>query len=411
MSDGTSIHITPEWLSWSSTQALAACFEQAGIDMRFVGGCVRDALLGRTATDVDIATPATPEQVMSLLAAAQIKVIPTGIDHGTVTAVLEGKAFEITTLRKDVACDGRKAEVEFTDDWLEDASRRDLTINALYATAHGHVIDYFHGAEDARAGVVRFIGDANARLREDALRILRFYRFYAWYAKTVPDEQGQEACTQLAHLVKHLSAERISSEMLKLLTAPQPLKALAYMQQAGVLDEIGLLRTEISVVATVVELEKENACAADPIRRLAALLRVDGADHSSKAVQLAGRWKLSNHQKTSLAQRAGLPLTVFSNPREQKKQLRVLGVATVVDMALIAGALDILPHSEVSSLITLSREWQIPEFPLKGKDLIAQGIAPGKSMGEALAELETQWEESDYSLSKKALINLLKPSA
>src|SRR5579872_7361897 len=209
--------LSPPWLKWPETQALIKAFADAKAPIRFVGGCVRDALLGRAVQDVDVATPLRPEATMALLQKAGIKAIPTGIDHGTATAVIHGKHFEITTLRKDVSTDGRHATVAYTDDWKEDAARRDFTINALYLSPDGELFDYFNGARDAKEGHVRFIGNAGERIREDYLRILRFFRFYAWYGKTEPDKEALTACTEAANNIGTLSGERVQQEMLKLL--------------------------------------------------------------------------------------------------------------------------------------------------------------------------------------------------
>ena len=201
--------MSPAWLEWPETQSLVRAFAAKNTELRFVGGAVRDALAGRATSDVDVATPALPEAVMELLAAANIQAIPTGIKHGTVTAVLDKKHFEITTLRKDVSTDGRHAEVAYTDDWKADAARRDFTMNALYLSPAGELFDYFEGEKDAMAGRVRFIGGADARIKEDYLRILRFFRFYAWMGKGEADADALAACAANAPKIATLSGERI----------------------------------------------------------------------------------------------------------------------------------------------------------------------------------------------------------
>jgi poly(A) polymerase len=221
------------WLNDAKTRTLLAAF--GDVPLRFVGGCVRDAVMGRNVGDIDCATPAKPEEVVALLEAADIKAVPTGLAHGTITAVIDSKPFEITTLRKDVACDGRHAEVEYTDDWQQDALRRDFTMNALYCDAHGEVFDYTDGVDAARAGRIQFIGDAEARIREDGLRILRFFRFFATHGLGAPDTTALKACAAHKAMLADLSGERIQQEMLKLCAAESPYAALEAMQQGDVL--------------------------------------------------------------------------------------------------------------------------------------------------------------------------------
>ncbi|MBX6323955.1 MAG: CCA tRNA nucleotidyltransferase, partial [Rhodospirillaceae bacterium] len=221
-----------------ATRAVLAAVTADGAEARFVGGCVRDALLSRPVGDVDIATPEPPERVLALLARAGIKAIPTGIDHGTVTAVKDGTPFEITTLRRDVETYGRRAKVAFSDSWREDAARRDFTMNALSCTPDGRVFDYFGGLADLEARRVRFVGDAATRIREDVLRLLRFFRFYAHYGSPPPDGEALAACRELAPLLPTLSAERVRAEVLRLLAAPDPCPALALMRDNGILDRV-----------------------------------------------------------------------------------------------------------------------------------------------------------------------------
>src|SRR6478672_10767184 len=226
------------WLTASSTRAVMAALEAAGGPgcARFVGGCVRNALIGAPVDDIDIATTLKPEETDKAIRAAGLKAVPTGIAHGTVTAVTERTPFEITTLRRDVSTDGRNATVAFTDDWAEDAARRDFRLNALYADASGEVFDPTgHGVSDAAEGRIVFVGEARTRIREDYLRILRFFRFYAWYGRGEPDAEAMAACAALAEGMTRLSAERVSKEMLKLLAAPDPRRAVAAMREAGVL--------------------------------------------------------------------------------------------------------------------------------------------------------------------------------
>jgi poly(A) polymerase len=245
----------PHWITASATRAVMAALAAAGGPdcARFVGGCVRNALLRKPVADIDIATALTPDAVIKALTDARLKAIPTGVEHGTVTAVSEGRPYEITTLRRDVETDGRRAVVAFTTDWNEDAQRRDFRLNSLYAAADGALFDPTgEGLADLKAGRIVFVGDAATRIREDALRILRFFRFQAWYGKGDPDPVGLAACAELRGLIANLSAERVSAELLKLLAAEDPREAVRLMAQTGVLsaalpEAVGLERFEALV--------------------------------------------------------------------------------------------------------------------------------------------------------------------
>jgi len=274
------------WMEAPETRAVLAALGGEG---RFVGGCVRDTLLGRAVGDIDIATPLTPDEVTRRLNAAGIKVAPTGLTHGTVTAVASGKPFEITTLRHDVETDGRHARVAFTDDWAEDAKRRDFTMNALFLEADGAVFDPMGGLGDLRAHRVRFVGDPMTRIREDVLRILRFYRFHAHYGAGEPDPSARVACRALAHLLPNLSRERVAAELLKLLAAADPVPALRLMKEDGVLAQILPEAPRLDQLAALIPLEP----APDSIRRLAALI-------GGGAEQLAERLRLSTADRERL---------------------------------------------------------------------------------------------------------------
>jgi len=230
--------LQPEWLTAQSVSAVFNAFEVTGCDLRAVGGCVRDALLGRPVSDIDLATPAPPEQVLALAQAAGLKAIPTGLSHGTVTVVAEQESFQITTLRKDIETDGRHAKVAFTDDWQQDAARRDFTMNALYLDRNGSLTDFFGGVEDARAGRVRFIGSPDDRIQEDYLRILRFFRFQAHYGNAPIDEAARQACARHARGVAVLSGERVQAELLKLLEAPRTADFVDSLNETGVSDAL-----------------------------------------------------------------------------------------------------------------------------------------------------------------------------
>src|SRR6185503_18082374 len=242
----------PVWMTDKASRAVMSALKG---DARFVGGCVRDTILKRPIGDIDIATPLFPEEIMRRLAAAKIKAVPTGIAHGTITAVTEKRPYEITTLRRDVETFGRQARVAFSADWKEDSARRDFTMNALYLDGEGEVFDYHDGIKDLRAGKVRFVGNPATRIREDVLRLLRFYRFNAWYGKGEADAAARAACRASTPLLPTLSGERVQAELLKLLGASDPLPSLSMMQEDGVLQRILPKTRDLDVVARLVKIE------------------------------------------------------------------------------------------------------------------------------------------------------------
>lgn len=351
---------------------------------RFVGGAVRDTLLGHKVSDVDIATVHEPRDVMARLASAGIKAVPTGIDHGTVTAVLSGWPVEITTLRRDVSTDGRHATIAFTDDWREDAARRDFTINALFAHAQSGIItDYFGGLDDLRVGVVRFIGDPNARIAEDHLRILRFFRFYARFGKGEPDQAAYLACKLQANSLMALSRERIADELIKLLALPDPTSALRLMVDGGILLPVlpQIDGQGVAKLALLIRREKEAGIEPAPIRRLSALLPPDPVIGDG----VAARLKLSNKARkrivTALAE---------APPYRNPVQLAYLiGTEGAVDRMLSD---DSTPVSAVEEL----RNCTVPSFPLTGGALIARGLTPGPDVARALKEVEAEWVGNDF---------------
>ncbi|MDX1426079.1 MAG: CCA tRNA nucleotidyltransferase, partial [Kiloniellales bacterium] len=269
-----------DWMTAPATRAVLAALGAEGAVPRFVGGCVRDAVVARPVTDVDIATPDPPQRVIALIERAGLKAVPTGLAHGTVTAVADGRPFEVTSLRVDVETYGRHAKVAFTDDWQADAARRDLTINALSCDPDGRIYDYFGGLADLRAGRVRFVGEPRARIREDYLRLLRFFRFHAHYGRGAPDPEGLAAAGELAPEATHLSGERVRAELLRLLAAPDPAPVVAVMAAAGVLraflPEAGPGPDGAAALAALGELPGATA-EPDPLLRLAALLPPDPA--------------------------------------------------------------------------------------------------------------------------------------
>lgn len=393
------------WLIRIETRAVMTALSRAGFEMRCVGGCVRDALNGSKNFDIDMATTARPEQTMATLEKAGIKVIPTGIAHGTVTAVLNHTPFEITTLRKDVACDGRHAEIAYTDRWEEDAARRDFTINALSCDADGTVYDYFDGIADLEAGRVRFIGDAEQRIREDYLRILRFFRFTARFGKST-DRKGLSACKKYAAMLEELSGERIQQEMLKLFATPRAADMLEVMERNGILDPIVQGKVYPDMLRALAALEKKQKVEFDAIRTLAALL-APGGMASQVADDLSQRWRLSKAHRTQLLTLLTHILPPDADEREQKRLLRALGDADFISLALIGWAKQ--PESRsYAPMLKLARNWKIPTFPVKGSDLLSQGFESGKALGATLLLLEQVWEASDYTLTKRELLKRLK---
>ncbi len=410
------------WMIAEPTRAVMAALAPGG-EARFVGGSVRDALAGRKRIgDVDIATPSPPERAMELLAAANIRAIPTGIEHGTITAVLGDAHFEITTLRRDVRTFGRHAEVAFTDDWREDASRRDFTMNAMSLTAAGELFDYFGGEADLAAGRVRFVGEASARVREDVLRILRFFRFHAHYGKGAPDGEALAAASAAAALVPDLSGERVWAELQRILCAPDPAAALALMEGAGVLAHVlPYRRTEgagVTRLAALAEVEAAEGLADTPdaVRRLAAVLRAD----ADAAAETAARLKLSRADRERLDRlvRRGASVAPDMSAAEARREVYRSGADLFRDLALLSWAGEQAEardrHSRrdasaaFSALLEAAHGFAPPVFPLSGKNAQAMGLAPGPAMGRALAAVENWWIERDFRAGRDELLARLE---
>jgi poly(A) polymerase len=388
------------WLDDPATQRLIGVLDKAEIDFRFVGGAVRDGLLGRAVVDIDIATSALPDAVSRVLKAAGLQAIPTGIAHGTVTAVVDGRHFEITTLRRDVETDGRHAVVAFTDDWQADAARRDFTMNALYAGSDGAITDFFGGVADAEAGRIRFIGDPAARIAEDALRILRFFRFHAHYGKGPLDAVGLAACAAQAGMLDALSGERVRDEAFKLLRAADPRPVWQAMIEAGVMEHVIPAATHVEALAKMIALEQGLGLSPDPIRRLAALIG------TASVADLKSRLRLSNTDAEHLAS--------FANVAERLdliaqgafgRALYGANPAWVRDAAMLSQ----MDNKTLADLQRFIGGWREPRFPLSGADLLAEGVAPGPEMGRLLAEVERWWVAADFTPDRAACLARLKP--
>ncbi|NVJ98571.1 MAG: CCA tRNA nucleotidyltransferase [Alphaproteobacteria bacterium] len=382
--------INADWLDRRLCQKLVLAL---GADrVRFVGGAVRDTLVGRSIKDIDAATTWLPEETKARLETAGIKVIPTGLQHGTVTAVAEGDAIEVTTLRQDVETDGRHAVVSFTDRWEEDAKRRDFTMNALYLSADGTLFDYFGGAEDAVAGRVCFIGDAAARIEEDALRIMRFFRFHAHYGTGEMNPEGLEATRRKMALLGKLSVERIRDELLKLLAADWPCDVLKSMDDIGVWPHTPLGTVDLHLLRTVIGNERRFGFEVDPIARLAGLVG-EGGDPVGKTL------KLSNDQRDKLSKAClGLRLRVPGNVPAMKSLIYQFGrMAGKMTVLMVVGDLE-------REKVDVVKEWEIPEFPMKGRDLLALGMRPGPEISKTLLVLEQEWLKSGFKIGRDALL-------
>lgn len=392
------MHLSMQNWMTPAAKRIMRVIADAGGEARFVGGCVRDALLERPVTDVDMACTLPPERGMAVLEGEGIRVFSTGLAHGTITALCDGQTFEMTTLRRDVSTDGRWAEVAFTDNWREDAARRDFTMNALYADARGELYDYFGGIEDAKAGRVRFIGEAGQRIAEDGLRILRFFRFYAHYGTPPIDPVGLAACAEHAPMLEQLSGERIQTEMLKLLAAPQADEVLGTMRQQGILAHIALPEPNMALL-------RGMSCA-DPVLRLAALLYGQKEEAIEQVLQ---RWRLPNAVKARLRSvtKANMRVMLQWDEWEQKKAIRQWGKDVFCDRVRLAIAAYPDHAQPLGKMLELAERWQVPSFPVTGENLLAAGVPQGKALGEWLRKLESIWEEAHYTPDKKALLHNL----
>lgn len=381
------------WLTAPATAAVLDALAGGGGETRFVGGVVRDALLDRPVADIDLATNLAPEETARRLEAAGLKAVPTGIAHGTITAVVEGRGFEITTLRRDVETDGRHAEVAFTDDWRADAARRDFTINAMSADRRGCVYDYFGGWEDLHAGRVRFVGDAEARVHEDYLRILRFFRFHAWYGVGAIDRNGLAACNDGVGGLARVSAERVRVELLRLLAAPDPGVALDAMRGVDVFRV--LIGHPAVDVAPVLAVERRLGAAPDPLLRLAALAPGDGE-------ALATALRLSRAERAMLIALAPPWNDLGDDAAAWRRALYRQGAGVFRRRAMLAAAVG--EAAALDARLAAAAAWRPVEFPVKGRDLIGLGLQAGPDVGAMMARLEAVWIAADFAPDRLALL-------
>jgi poly(A) polymerase len=383
--------MTPAWMSEPRVRTLLDALANAGIAARFVGGCVRDWLLERTISDIDIAVDKPPEPVMKALEAADIKVVPTGLKHGTVTAIVKSRPFEITTLRRDVETDGRHAVVAFTDDWRTDASRRDFTFNALYADRAGTIYDYFDGQTDLKAGRVRFIGDPEQRIAEDRLRVLRFFRFHARYGRPPFDGPGFDACRRNAATVTGLSGERVRKELFRTLDAPGGADAFDAMLEAGVLDHWLPEYAGSAKLRTLAAREEK----ADALRRLAAILPVD-----AYATAIGKRLKLSTQESVRL--QLMLDPANAIDTANLRASLYRLGTKLFIDRVVLDAP------GDWRAALALAGSWTPPELPIGGNDALALGLKPGPKVGALIDAVERWWIAGDFSADRDACLAELR---
>lgn len=383
----------PEKMVDAPARRVFAALGVGGIAARFVGGCVRNAVLGRDIDDIDLAVDKPPETVVSALEAARIKAVPTGIRHGTVTAIADSRVFELTTLRRDVETDGRRAIVAFTDDWLEDAGRRDFTFNALYADPDGTLYDPFDGRADLAAGHVRFIGEADQRITEDRLRVLRFFRFYAWYGRPPLDGAGFAACRRNAGTLGALSGERVAKELLRLLAALAPADAIEAMAEAGALDH---WLPEYDGTHRLIPLIGREGTP-DGLRRLAAILPAE-----ADAVAIGKRLKLSTQDAlrlgVMLAREPVMDLT--GGAAAWRAGLYRLGRKLYADRLLLA----VDAPGDWRAALALAESWVRPELPVSGGDVLKLGLAPGPRVGALVTAVENWWIAGDFVADRAACL-------
>lgn len=398
------IDIQP-WMRSLEVQKLFSIFENAHVNLRFVGGVVRDALSKRPIDDIDIATTLTPDVVMTTLTQAGITMVPTGLKHGTVTAVINNKHLEITTLRTDISSDGRHAEIQYTHDWLTDAMRRDFTFNAMYLSYDGDLYDPFDGQSDLNAGIVRFIGNPSQRIKEDYLRILRFFRFFALFGKNDPEERTLQSIVELKDGLNRLSSERIHKEFFKLLEAPKPLRSLEIMLALSLMQTLFKFDGSCETLTRLIAIEDALGLKAAPLRRLLALFE----GHLSSLGEAIDRMKLSNAEKHTIVTtgyaRAHLadPLNILFYQWGPRITFHAFMLQTASDRTSQAEA---IKHLKV--LMNQMNDWVRPTFPLKGEDLIELGVPEGPVIGTLIQKAEMWWLQNRCSPSREACLNFLK---
>jgi poly(A) polymerase len=399
------------WFKAPETLALMAGLEGARAgSARFVGGCVRNTLMGREIDDIDVATQLTPDRIVEIAQAAGFAAHPTGIEHGTITIVVNHKPFEVTTLRRDVSTDGRRATVAFTESWEEDAARRDFRLNALYADAQGLVHDPTGGGlDDARLGRVIFIGDARQRIREDYLRILRFFRFNAWYAKGPIDPNGLHACAELADGLDQLSAERVWKETKKLLGAFNPRASWEGMEAVEVRARALPEMSNHARLDALMALECDLMLPVDAMTRVAASLPDQLTAHA-----FARRLRLSNEERDRLSAALGADVKIVSymSLKEMRRAIYKLGNGAFRDRVMLAWAeAGLAKTQQWRALLAHAQMWTAPKLPLSGEEVMAAGVPAGPKVGAVLREVEDWWIDADFPDDKLSIIERLKAVA
>ena len=403
--------LNPQHFPWMRSDSIKSLFKALPEDsLRFVGGCVRNAIWGEDVGDIDLACQLEPQAVVEALTAAGIRHVPTGITHGTVTAVIEGKPYEITSLRRDVETDGRRATVAYTTDWTEDAQRRDLTMNALYADISGQIFDPTgQGLADLKSRKFRFVGDAEQRVQEDYLRILRFFRFLALYGgQEKVDAASLKACREHQAGIKKLSAERVWMELKKLLSANNPVRACHIMLTNGILETVLPEANNVDGLEALLRLEPRENIKPDPLLRIMAM----SAREPLQMALLSKRLKMSKSETARLRGWADddAQLSTDMPERERMAAIYKSGKSVIIDRARLraAGETDPIQSSRWMSFADFAMRWQPPVFPLTGKDLAKAGVPKGPGMGKALKALEALWIRSGFSTEKPQLLAALK---
>ena len=391
------------------TRAVIDALGARGTVVRFVGGCVRNTLLAHPVADIDLATPDTPEMVTALLEEAGLRAVPTGIEHGTITAVAESRPFEVTTLRHDVETYGRHAKIAFTDDWEADSMRRDFTINAIYCDPDGTLYDPHGGEADLHAGRVRFVGNARERIAEDVLRLLRFFRFHAWFGSGVADEEALAACREAAPELERLSVERVWCELKKLLAAPDPAPDVQLMKENGilkhVLPEIKTVTGKKSPLAALTAIEDELG-EPDPLRRLAVLLSDKRAADVAK--KIAARLKLSNTECDRMMALTGGGYDLGGDSVRWRRALYTSGPDLFHDRVLLAWATDPQGKETYKKMLAEADGWTPPSLPITGTDILATGMEPGAAVGKLLSRLEDWWIAEDFQPTRNDCLAKLR---
>lgn len=390
------------WMTSPDTGAVVSALSANGALVRFVGGCVRDTLFGQVPRDIDIATPDPPEFVLELLRSAGIKAVPTGIDHGTVTAVIPPKRYHITTLRVDAETDGRRARVEFSDSWECDAARRDFTINAIYCDPHGDLFDPTGGIADLQRGNIRFVGTPDTRIKEDFLRVLRFFRFTAFYGSLPANPDGLEACRSNAAALTHLSGERVTAEMLRFFESDNSGTVLKLMSENGILDHI---LPELNRTGRLRGLIAVDGHDPDPLRRLAAANSAD----ADGTYALAERLRVSNAERKRLTSTAAHEGEIVADidARSSRQLLYRLGAQTFTDLVYLGWAQDPTETCSWRHQLQSAACWSRPALPVGGADVIALGVPRGPKVGKVLEQVEAWWIKGDFKADREKCLQKL----